>query len=522
MRNKLAQIFTALPMLLLSMAAFAEYKLNLQTPNTALGHTIYDLHTITTWICVVVFVVVFGFMFYAIYAHRKSVGHKAANFHEHFWVEVGWTIVPCVILIGMAVPATKALKELRDTSDPDLTIKATGYQWKWGYDYIKGEGEGISFYSSLSTPREQIEGTAPKGEHYLLETDTHVVVPAGKKVRVLVTAADVIHAWWVPALTIKQDAVPGFIRDTWFKAEAPGIYRGQCAELCGKDHGFMPIVVEVMNATDYTAWVAKQQVNIKKTAAQNAPDKVWTADELKAHGEKIYAANCVACHMPTGKGNPPTFPALDGSKIVIGPREGQLDRVLNGKPGTAMASFKHLSDADIAGVISYTRNTWGNKMGDGVTPAEVKAVRDGKPMSAAAAAAPAAAPAVPAANKAEEKATDKPADKGAVVPAAAMPAVVHFDSASAKLGAEEQKIVAGVAAKLKADAKSKVEVTGYTDKAGDINANMELAKQRAIGVRDALMAGGVAKDNIMMKPPSAVEAGGDPKNARRVEMNSAK
>ena len=514
MRNKLAKIFAALPMWLMSMAAFAEYKLNLQTPNTALGHTIYDLHSVITWICVVIFVVVFGFMFYSIYAHRKSVGHKAANFHEHFWVEVGWTIIPCIILIAMAVPATKALKDLRDTSDPDMTIKATGYQWKWGYDYLKGEGEGISFYSSLSTPRDQIDGTAPKGPNYLLETDTHVVVPVGKRIRVLVTAADVIHAWWVPALTVKQDAIPGFIRDLWFKAEKPGIYRGQCAELCGKDHGFMPIVVEVMNAADYTAWVAKQQVNIKKTAAQNAPDKVWTADELKAHGEKVYAANCVACHMPTGKGNPPTFPALDGSQIVNGPREGQLDRVLNGKPGTAMASFKHLSDADIAGVISYTRNTWGNKMGDGVTPAEVKAVRDGKPMSAAA-----AAPAAPIAEKAT---AEKPADKGAAAPASALPATAYFASASAKLDADGQKMIAAAAAVLKADAKAKVEVTGYTDKAGDQKANMELAKQRAVGVRDALMAAGVAKDNIVMKPPTAVESGGDPKNARRVEINSAK
>jgi len=382
MRNKLVHNltakFTALSawlMLLASPAAFADYKLNLQTPNTALGHVIYDLHSIITWICVVIFIAVFGFMFYAVFAHRKSVGHKAAQFHEHFWVEVAWTIVPCFILIAMAVPATKALIQLRDTSEPDMTIKVTGYQWKWGYDYIKGEGEGISFFSSLSTPRAQIEGKEPKGPNYLLETDTNVVVPVGKKVRVLVTAADVIHAWWVPALTIKQDAIPGFIRDTWFKAEKPGIYRGQCAELCGKDHGFMPIVVEVKSAADYTAWVESQKASMKKTVAAAAPDKEWTADELKAHGEKVYAANCVACHMPTGMGNPPTFPALSGSKVASGDKAGAVDRVLNGKAGTAMASFKHLPDADLAGVMTYVRNNWANKTGDMVTPAEVKAAR---------------------------------------------------------------------------------------------------------------------------------------------------
>jgi cytochrome c oxidase subunit 2 len=373
MSNKLAKILATL--LMVPTVAFAEYNLNLQTPNTALGHTIYDLHTIITWICVVIFVAVFGFMFYAVFKHRKSVGHKAAQFHEHFWVEVAWTIIPCFILIWMAVPATRALIQLRDTSEPDMTIKATGYQWKWGYDYIKGEGEGISFFASLSTPRAQIEGTEAKGSNYLLETDNHVVVPAGKKVRVLVTAADVIHAWWVPSLTIKQDAVPGFIRDTWFKAEKPGIYRGQCAELCGKDHGFMPIVVEVKSAADYTKWVESQKVNMKKAAVADDPEKPWTLDELKARGEKVYAANCVACHQPTGAGLPPTFPALSGSKIVGGPKDAQLALLLNGKAGTAMASFKHLSDADLASVITYTRNNWANKTGDMVAPADVKTAR---------------------------------------------------------------------------------------------------------------------------------------------------
>ena len=392
MRNKLVKTisntFAALTTAATAMSlmfpatAFAEYKLNLQIPNSALGHTIYDLHTAITLVCVVIFISVFGFMFYAIFKYRKSVGHPASNFHEHFWVEVAWTIVPCIILLVMMVPATKALIQLRDTSEPDMTIKATGHQWKWGYDYIKGEGEGISFYSSLSTPRAQIEGTEKKGEHYLLETDTHVVVPVGKKIRVLVTAADVIHAWWVPALAVKQDAVPGFIRDTWFKATEPGIFRGQCAELCGKNHGFMPIVVEVKTAADYSKWVESQKANMKKAAVADDPEKPWTLDDLKARGEKVYAANCVACHQPNGMGNPPTFPALSGSKIVNGPKDAQLAVLLggvvkDGKP-TAMASFKHLSDADIAGVIAYTRNAWANKTGDTVTPAEVKAARAAK------------------------------------------------------------------------------------------------------------------------------------------------
>ncbi len=504
MRNKLAQIFAALSkaamLLMIPAVAFAEYKLNLQTPNTALGHTIFDLHTIITWICVVIFVLVFGFMFYAVYAHRKSVGHKAANFHEHFWVEVAWTLVPAIILLVMMVPATKSLVMLRDTTDADLTIKATGYQWKWGYDYIRGEGEGISFYSSLSTPQAQIQGSEPKGEHYLLETDTTVVVPVGKKVRMLVTAADVIHAWWVPALAVKQDAVPGFIRDTWFKAEKPGIFRGQCAELCGKDHGFMPIVVEVKSAADYSAWVAGQKANMKKVAVADAPDKAWTLDELKARGEKVYASNCVACHQPTGKGTPPAFPPLDGSKVVGGPKDGQLAFVLNGKAGTAMASFKHLSDADLAGVVTYTRNTWGNKTGDMVTPAEVKAARGGgaAPAAAAPAVAPAAAPAV-----------------------AALPAAVFFDTGKAAANADSKKALDDVIAHLKTNADAKVEVTGYTDKAGNLAANMELAKQRAVGVRDALMAGGVAKERINMKPPATVEAGGDANQARRVDIKPA-
>jgi len=316
----------------------------------------------------------------AIIKHRKSVGHKAEQFHENTTVEIIWTIIPFIILIGMAYPATKTIIAMKDTSNPDITIKATGYQWKWGYDYLQ---EGVSFYSSLATPRDQIDGhndeARKNNPNYLLEVDNPVVVPVGKKVRIITTANDVIHAWWVPALGIKQDSIPGFVRDTWFKAEKVGTYRGQCAELCGKDHGFMPIVVEVVDEAKYKEWIAAAKAKVAATAATtaaaSAPDKQWTMDELKAQGEKVYAANCVACHQANGMGVPNTFPALSGSKIATGAKDAHMNTVLNGKPGTAMAPFKHLTDMEIASVITFERNNWSNKMGDMVTPADIKAAR---------------------------------------------------------------------------------------------------------------------------------------------------
>jgi cytochrome c oxidase subunit 2 len=321
-------------------------------------------------------VVVFGVMFYAIIMHRKAAGHKAQQFHENTTIEIAWTIVPFLILIGMAYPATKTIIAMKDTSNPDLTIKATGYQWKWGYDYLH---EGISFYSSLATPRDQLDGNAPKGVNYLLEVDNPVVVPVGKKVRIITTANDVIHSWWVPALGVKQDAIPGFVRDSWFKADKPGTYRGQCAELCGKDHGYMPIVVEAVEPAKYEAWVKDRQEKMAKVAVADAPGKIWTLDELKARGEKVYAQHCVACHQPTGLGTPPVFPALSGSKVVTGLKEVQIGTVLGGvvKDGkqTAMMPFKQLSDVEIAAVITYTRNSWSNKTGDAILPDEVKALR---------------------------------------------------------------------------------------------------------------------------------------------------
>ena len=354
--------------------ASAAYELNMQAPASKVAQDVYDLHVLMMWIIVVIFVGVFAVMFYSVFAHRKSKGHQAAQFHENATVELVWTIIPLIILILMAWPATKVLLSLRDTSNPDLTIKVTGYQWKWGYDYLRGEGEGIRFVSALATPRDQIQGTAPKGENYLLEVDNPVVVPVDKKIRILTTGNDVIHSWWVPALGIKQDAIPGFLRDTWFKADRLGTFRGQCTELCGKDHGFMPVVVEVVSADKYSAWVGEQK---KKMAAQaDDPNKTWTLEESKARGAKVYAANCVACHQANGQGVKGAFPALDGSKVMNGPKDGLINVVLNGKPGTAMAAFgKQLSDTELAAVITHARNSWGNKTGEAIQPAEVRSQR---------------------------------------------------------------------------------------------------------------------------------------------------
>jgi cytochrome c oxidase subunit 2 len=355
-------------------AAFAELVYNLQPPVTPIARQIVDLHMFILGVCAVIFVGVFGVMFYSIFKHRKSLGHEAQPFHENTTVEIVWTVIPFLILLFMAFPATRTILAMKDTSAPDMTIKVTGYQWKWNYDYLQ---EGFGFYSNLATPAAQIEGAAPKDEHYLLEVDHPLVVPVDTKVRVLVTAGDVIHSWWVPAFGVKQDAIPGFVRDTWFKAEKVGTYRGQCAELCGKEHGFMPVVVEVKSKDDYMKWVAEQKA--KLASAADNPDKVWDIKDLMARGEKVYAANCAACHQPTGKGAPPAFPPLDGSKVVNGPKAAQIDTELNGvmrdgKP-TAMPAWKHLSDVELASVITYTRNSWGNHTGEAVQPSEIKAAR---------------------------------------------------------------------------------------------------------------------------------------------------
>jgi len=349
-------------------------QLNFQPPVTKIAEEVYSLHSLMLIICLLIFVAVFGVMFYSIVKHRKSVGHKPATFHESTAVEIAWTIVPFLIVIGMALPATRTVVAMKDTSNADITIKATGMQWKWGYDYLKGEGEGISFLSAMSTPREQIvDMSKTKSDNYLIEVDNPVVVPVNKKIRIVTTANDVIHSWGIPAFSVKQDAIPGFVRDTWFRAEKVGTYRGNCYELCGKEHAFMPIVVNVVSEDDYKKWTETKK---KEMAAQaDDPNKTWTIDELKQRGEKVYAANCVACHQATGKGVPGAFPALDGSQIVNGPKAAQINIVLNGKGG--MPPWKGvLSDTDIAAVITYTRNNWSNKAQENIVqPAEVLAAR---------------------------------------------------------------------------------------------------------------------------------------------------
>jgi cytochrome c oxidase subunit II len=351
-------------------AAFAAYGLNFQKPVTPIGHKLLELHNLILIICVVIFVIVFGFMFYSIFAHRKSRGHKAAQFHENSTLEVVWTVIPFVILVSMALPSTATLLEMDDTSKSELTIKITGYQWKWKYDY---PDQDIAFFSSLSTPRDQIENKVAKGEHYLLEVDNPVVLPVGKKIRLLVTANDVIHAWWIPQFGTKKDAIPGFINELWTRIDAPGVYRGQCAELCGKDHGYMPIVVNAVSPEDFTKWVAMQK---DKAAADSAGGaKTWSKDDLMEKGKKVYASSCAACHGANGEGVGP-FPKIVGSKIANGPLVDHMNIVMHGKAGTAMQAFAaQLSDTDLAAVVTFERNGFGNKAGDTVQPSQVKALR---------------------------------------------------------------------------------------------------------------------------------------------------
>ena len=353
-------------------------QLNLPPAVTKIAADQQWLHWFMMAICLVIFVAVFGVMFYSIWKHRKSKGHKAANFHESTAVEIAWTIVPFVIVIAMALPATKVLVAQKDTTSADLTIKATGMQWKWGYDYIKGEGEGIGFVSTLdNSHRVMSNNGGPKAgetvDNYLLKVDNPLVVPVDKKVRIITTANDVIHAFAVPAFGIKQDAVPGFVRDTWFRAEKIGDYYGQCQELCGKEHAYMPIHVKVVSAADYSAWVGGKA---KEAAAKaDDPAKVWTLVDLKARGEKVYAANCAACHQATGKGAGP-IKALDGSAIVLdADHKKQIAILLNGAAAGAMPSWKALSDTDLAAVISYTKNNWSNQTGQIVQPGELQAAR---------------------------------------------------------------------------------------------------------------------------------------------------
>jgi len=350
-------------------------QLNFHPPVTRIAEEQHWLHWFMMAICAVIFVVVFGVMFYSILKHRKSVGHKSQVLAEPIWVELGWTIVPLLIVIGMALPATKVLVAQKDTTNADLTIKATGMQWKWGYDYIKGEGEGIGFLSTLDNSHRLMSnsGKPEPTDDYLLKVDNPMVVPVNKKIRIITTANDVIHAWMVPAFGVKQDAIPGFVRDTWFRAEQIGDFYGQCAELCGKEHAYMPIHVKVLSAEDYSAWVAEQQALM--AAAADDPTKVWTLSDLVQRGESVYAANCVACHQASGQGAGP-IKALDGSALVTDADHGKMINVmLNGAGGGAMPAWPQLSDTELAAVITYTKNNWSNRTEQIVQPAEVLSAR---------------------------------------------------------------------------------------------------------------------------------------------------
>ena len=362
-------------LMLISMQSWAEYQLDLRPGVTSFSQGAYGIHTLVMWICVVIGIIVFGAMIYSIIMHRKSRGHEAANFDDNLTVEIVWTVVPFIILGFMAVPATKVLLAMEDVSNSDMSIKITGYQWKWHYDYNVGENaQDISFFSNLATPMEEIQNKATKNENYLLEVDNKIVIPVNKKVRLLFTSNDVIHAWWIPAFGVKKDAIPGYINESWVKTDKIGTYRGQCAELCGTNHGFMPIVVDVVSADDYVAWVAGQQQ--LAAAAEASSSKTWTKAELMEHGKTVYTTSCLACHQGGGEGILPMFPALKGSAIATGDVAKHIDVVVNGVSGTAMQAFgPQLNDADLAALVTYERNAWGNDTGDVVQPADIKAAR---------------------------------------------------------------------------------------------------------------------------------------------------
>jgi cytochrome c oxidase subunit II len=373
----------ALPMLLASTGLLAQVnslpggpsvrQLNLHEPVTQIAAQQMWLHWVMLAICTVIFVGVFGVMFYSILKHRKSLGHKPANFHESVSVEIAWTVIPFIIVIAMGAMATRTVVAMKDTSNPDLTIKVTGYQWKWGYDYLNGEGEGIAFLSTLDVEHRIMSNEGrPRGDDYLLKVDNPLVVPVNQKVRIITTANDVIHGWGVPAFGVKQDAIPGFVRDTWFRAERTGDFYGQCYELCGKEHAYMPIHVRVLSQPEYTAWVTEQRALIQ--AAADDPTREWALPELVARGERLYASNCIACHQASGLGAGP-IKALDGSDIVRNQPDRFLAIMLNGAANGAMPAWRQLSDVELAAVMTYTKNAWSNQTGTAIQPAEVVAAR---------------------------------------------------------------------------------------------------------------------------------------------------
>jgi len=371
MQMKLQRVFIALTALLISSVARADWTLNMPRGVTDISQEVYGLHMLTLWVCVVIGVLVFGVMFYSMFKHRKSKGAVSSNFHESTKVELAWTLIPAAVIFAIGVKATYTLADMYNFEESEVTVEVVGYQWRWRYRYIDENAEQeVSFFSSMSTPRDEINNRLEKNENYLLEVDEPVVLPTGTKVRFLLSSADVIHSWWVPALAVKKDAIPGIVNEAWTIINEEGTYRGQCTELCGKDHGFMPVVVEAVSPEAFEQWLADKEQEAIELAELN--DREWTFEELMERGEEVYTSACASCHQQNGSGVPGAFPALANSPIALGPAEGHLDVVVNGVRGTAMAAYgNQLSDADMAAVITYERNAWGNNVGDMVTPVDV-------------------------------------------------------------------------------------------------------------------------------------------------------
>lgn len=495
-------------------------QLNLAPPATRIAQEVYSLHTMMLAICIVIFLGVFSVMFYSIWKHRKSRGAQPANFHESATVEVIWTVIPFIIVILIALPATKVLVAQKDTTNAELTIKVTGYQWKWGYDYLSGPGEGLSFLSTLDSSQRAMSNSGNVSDapsDYLLRVDHPLVVPVGKKVRIITTANDVIHSFMVPAFGIKQDAIPGFVRDTWFKADKPGDYYGQCAELCGKEHAYMPIHVKVLDSRPYAEWVEEQQ----KLAAskKDDPTKEWRLDELIARGSKVYAANCAACHQANGKGAGAIKP-LDGSALLLGSLAEPMHVVLEGRANGAMPSWKQLNDVELAAVLTFTKNNWSNQTGALIQPAQFTAARTGKfPEGGAASAAPSTpeGDSKAVAGQRAESAAAGGADRGAQ--AVQAPYQIFFVTGQSALDANAVATLQQAVQWLNANAEVKIVLSGFVDATGSAQVNADIAKQRAQAVAKALTDAGIAAERIeLRKPQTITDSSGADEQARRVDI----
>lgn len=498
-------------------------QLNLHPPVTRIAQEQHFLHWMMLVICVVIFVAVFAVMFYSIWKHRKSQGAKAANFHESATVEVVWTVIPFIIVILIALPATKVLVAQKDTTNAELTIKATGYQWKWGYDYLKGPGEGLSFLSTLDSSHRAMSNSGDVSNapnDYLLRVDNPLVVPVGKKVRIITTANDVIHSFMVPAFGIKQDAIPGFVRDTWFKADKPGDYYGQCAELCGKEHAYMPIHVKVLESDAYGVWVQEQQT--LAAAKKDDPTKVWELDALINRGSKVYASNCAACHQANGKGAGSIKP-LDGSALVKGNLAEPMHVVLEGRANGTMPAWKQLSDVELAAVLTYIKNSWSNQTGQLVQPAQFTAARAGTfPEGESTSDAAPAVSTAPAVEVMQEVGATSAAVQGDAAPATGMPFQIFFASGQSTLDEQAQASLQQAVQWLQSHTEVQIALSGFVDATGSAEVNAEIAKQRAQAVAKALTEAGIAAERIeLRKPQTITESTGADGQARRVDIVAA-